>query len=337
MQRIDFTATETFSPWSVCNICGIIAADIKKDLAHFLDVECLLHYLANEGILAAVFWVSFFFIFFFMLHRGHSPWDFYLLCLPFILSCTEKLSLPNLQNAKEGPGTWRNTEEMLRHCIFNKPCQICSKPTACKPRSQHTVCILNMPNELCRRVHARTVITPSANRTFNTNYAQQSNVSMCGALATANDKWGCCLQRSHRMWTNNFCSGQLWARQRVGSGKQTAAMSSLQEWAHLGTTRLKRTVRRGRGKATSEKILNRIHMREGSYMVMHKNVHAHRHVVPVIILQQLFLINDRYWTKIMDPNLCFCSKVWIKAKNSSINRNYISSRCHVKNITLIKT
>lgn len=81
---------------------------------------------------------------------------------PFIVLCTEKLSLPNLRKAKEGPGTLRNTEETRRHCIFNKPCQICSKPTACKPRSQHTLCILNMPNELCTGVcrHAQLLHPP---------------------------------------------------------------------------------------------------------------------------------------------------------------------------------
>lgn len=47
-------------------------------------------------------------------------------------------------------------ETQRKHCIFNKPCQICSNPTVCKPRAQHTVRILNMPNEpragVCTRV-----------------------------------------------------------------------------------------------------------------------------------------------------------------------------------------
>lgn len=51
----------------------------------------------------------------------------------------------NLQKAKEGSQDGGETQR--KHCIFNKPCQICSSPTACKPRAQHTVRILNMPNE----------------------------------------------------------------------------------------------------------------------------------------------------------------------------------------------
>lgn len=85
-----------------------------------------------------------------MLQRGHR--DFHFLCLPFILSCTEKLSLHNLQNTKKECG---ETRETLRHCIFNKACQICSKPTGCKPHSHHRVWILNMPNELCSGVCTR--------------------------------------------------------------------------------------------------------------------------------------------------------------------------------------
>lgn len=38
----------------MCNICRIIAVDIKKDPARFLDVEYLLQYPFNEGILAAL-------------------------------------------------------------------------------------------------------------------------------------------------------------------------------------------------------------------------------------------------------------------------------------------
>lgn len=73
-----------------------------------------------------------------------------LLCLIFrSLLSTKALQLRNFPNAKKGPGMWRNTEEMLKHCIFNKPCQICSEPTACKQCAQPTVCILNMSNKLC--------------------------------------------------------------------------------------------------------------------------------------------------------------------------------------------
>lgn len=72
-------------------------------------------------------------------------------------------------------------------------------------------------------------------------------------------------------------------------------MSSGVNTPTLETTRLKQTVHWTLGEATPEEILNRIHIkREGSYMPMHKNVNAHRYVVPVIILQQLFLINDKY-------------------------------------------
>lgn len=58
------------------------------------------------------------------------------------------------------------TEETLTHCIFNKPCQICSNPAACKPRAQHTVCILNTPNELCAgaRTRVQLLSPPQAGR-----------------------------------------------------------------------------------------------------------------------------------------------------------------------------
>lgn len=79
----------------------------------------------------------------------HWP-GIYLLGLIFpSLLYTKALRLRNLPNAKKGPGMWRNTEEMLKHCIFNKPCQICSEPTACKQCAQPPVCILNMSNKLC--------------------------------------------------------------------------------------------------------------------------------------------------------------------------------------------
>lgn len=77
---------------------------------------------------------------------AHYCPDFYLLCLIFhSLLDTKALRLCNLPNAKKGTGMWSNTEEMLQHCIFNKPC---STPTACKQCTQPTVCILNMSNIL---------------------------------------------------------------------------------------------------------------------------------------------------------------------------------------------
>lgn len=52
----------------------------------------------------------------------------------------------------------------------------------------------------------------------------------CAArFAAANDEWGRCLQRSHGMGTNHFCSCWLWACQRFRGGKLTAAVSRLQE------------------------------------------------------------------------------------------------------------
>lgn len=71
--------------------------------------------------------------------------------LSFILSCTQKLCncATSPMQKKKGPGMKGNTEEMLKHCIFNKPCQSCSELTACKQCAQPTVCILNMSNKLC--------------------------------------------------------------------------------------------------------------------------------------------------------------------------------------------
>lgn len=82
---------------------------------------------------------------------AHRCLSICLLCLIFHpLLYTKALRLRNVPNAKKkGPWMWRNTEEMLKYCIFNKPCQICSEPPACKQRTQPPVCILNMSNKLC--------------------------------------------------------------------------------------------------------------------------------------------------------------------------------------------
>lgn len=228
----------------------------------------------------------------------HDHRDFYLLCLPFILSCIEKLSLPNLQNAKERPGTWRNTEETLRHCIFNKPCQICSKPTACKPHRKHTVCILNMPNELCARVCTQMQLLhpPQTGHLIHIMHG--------GATQAWAGHWQPQMINEGAVYKGHMgCEPIISARagyeptNELEVGKQMVAMSCVQEWTHLLSWR-------------TEEILTRIHVRKkGFYMLVHKHVHAHR---PVIILQQIFLINDIGYgirQKIMDPNECFCSKV----------------------------
>lgn len=61
--------------------------------------------------------------------------------------------------------TWGHRKTTKKHCIFNKPYQICSNLIACKPCSEHGICILNTgvingdQIEACANVHVHPILT----------------------------------------------------------------------------------------------------------------------------------------------------------------------------------
>lgn len=140
--------------------------------------------------------------------------------------------------------TWRHRKTTKKHCIFNKPYQICSNLIACKPCSKHGICILNTgvisgdQNEACANMHVHPHYDVCLKRDMYCNSwvehdARQNTCTRVARFKLQVINKGEVLAKV--TWTNHVAAGcrqsnWLWGQQQVQTGKQRLQLCNCVQW-----------------------------------------------------------------------------------------------------------